>query len=113
MDLDQRPLTDRTPHLAHDRLETKTVLVFAPQLYLGRRVFLLESQYPHRELFLKASCSALLACLWRGLGTLGLLPSLLIYSQPLCCFFFRVSTRPVLRSIHSRTFAVIIQTYLV
>src|SRR5829696_7497155 len=51
--------------------------------------------------FLKASCSCLLAFLWRGLGTFGLLPSLLIYSQPLC--FFWVSTLPVLRSIHSPT----------
>ena len=96
-----RPFSDRTPYLADDRLETQAVLVFAPQLYLGRRVFLLEPQYPHGELFLKASCSCLLAFLWRGLGTLGLLPSFLIYSQPLC--FFWLSTLPVLRSIHSPT----------
>jgi hypothetical protein len=34
MDLHKRPLTDGTPHLADDRLEAQTVLVFAPQLYL-------------------------------------------------------------------------------
>src|SRR5215213_2993283 len=63
VDLDQRPLTYRAPYLAHDRLETQAVLVLAPQLYLCRWVALLEPQYPHRELFLKASCSALLAFL--------------------------------------------------
>src|SRR5215207_32501 len=77
------------------------MFILAPQLYLRRWVALLEPQYPHREPFLKASCSASLAFLCRGLGTLGLCSSLFMYSQPLC--FFWLSTLPVLRSIHSPT----------
>src|SRR5918994_461892 len=78
------------------------MLVLTPELHLRRRVFLLEPHNPHRELFLKASCWASLAFLRRGLGTLGVLPSFLMYSQPRC--FFWVSTLPVLCSIHSPTF---------
>src|SRR5919106_6986473 len=48
VDQNLRPFSDRTPHFADDRLEAQTVLDFTPQLYLRRRVFLLESQYPHR-----------------------------------------------------------------
>src|SRR5215207_11206465 len=57
VDLHERSSTDGAPYLAHDRLRTQTGLVLAPQLYLGRRVALLEPHHPHRELFLKASCS--------------------------------------------------------
>src|SRR5215217_6413209 len=56
VDLNQRPFSYRTPHFADDRLEAQALLVFTPQLYLRRRVFLLEPHNPHRELFLKASC---------------------------------------------------------
>jgi hypothetical protein len=61
MDLNQRPLTYGAPDLADDRLKTQTMFVLTPQLYLRCWIALFESQYSHRELFLKASCSAFLA----------------------------------------------------
>src|SRR3712207_6643935 len=101
MNLHRGPFSDGAPHFADDRLEAQTMLVLTPQLHFRGGVGLLETSHPHREPFLKASCPWLLAFLWRGLGTLGLLPSLLIYSQPLCSL--RLSALPVLRSIHSPT----------
>jgi hypothetical protein len=56
VDQNPRPFSHRTPHFAEDRLETQTVLILTPQLYLRRWVALLEPGNPHRELFLKASC---------------------------------------------------------
>ncbi len=64
VDLNDGPLPDGAPHLADDRLEAQeAMLVFAPQFCLRRRVGLLEASHPHRESFLKASCSVSLAFL--------------------------------------------------
>src|SRR5215210_4008347 len=62
VDLDKRPLTDRTPRLAGDRFEAQTVLLLTPQLYLRRWISFFELRFfelrhPHGEPFLKASCS--------------------------------------------------------
>src|SRR5919199_1703766 len=43
-----RPFSDGAPHPADDRLEARTVLVLAPQLYLRCWVSLLEPGHPHR-----------------------------------------------------------------
>src|SRR5215207_1851926 len=61
VDLHQRSFSDGAPHLADDRLEAQAMLILTPQLHLCRWVGLLETSHPHRELFLKASCSLLLA----------------------------------------------------
>jgi hypothetical protein len=36
VDPNERPLTDRTPYLAHDRLEAQALLILAPELHLRR-----------------------------------------------------------------------------